>query len=214
MEAGPRPADEQSCGLSLDLYKSPDPQNRCLPCRRCLPRSLRQTKADNADKADGSFQRPLVRATRTPEPAIPRRRLVQLAAGSVQLASRPGGDLYNSLRWSIETGTRIRHTSLSPKALPRNSSRVAGGVHRRWTASSHTRTYRFRVKRDTPRSPYAARFSVMTGRCFLPCRNSSLTCTAPLVDSIGAGGEAQGNVLRQRGRGSNLGCSHAGDRSR
>ncbi len=42
-EAGPRPADEQSCGLSLDLYKSPDPQNRCLPCRRCLPRSLRQT---------------------------------------------------------------------------------------------------------------------------------------------------------------------------
>ncbi len=70
-EAGPRPADEQSCGLSLDLYKSPDPQNRCVPCRRCLPRSLRQTKADNADKADGSFQRPLVRATRTPEPASP-----------------------------------------------------------------------------------------------------------------------------------------------
>ena len=120
----------------------------------------------------------------------------------------------SALRWSIETETRIRHTSLSPKALPRNSSRVAGGVHRRWTASSHTRTYRFRVKRDTPRSPYAARFSVMTGRCFLPCRNSSLTCTAPLVDSIGAGGEAQGNVLGQRGRGSNLGCSHAGERSR
>ncbi len=118
------------------------------------------------------------------------------------------------LRWSIESETRIRHTSLSPKALPRNSSRVAGRVHRRWTASSQTRTYRFRVKRDTPRSPYAARFSVMTGRCFLPCRNSSLTCTAPLVDSIGAGGEAQGNVLGQRGRGSNLGCSHAGDRSR
>ncbi len=118
-----------------------------------------------------------------------------------------------AVRWSIETETRIRRTSLSSRAAPRTSSRVAGGfidVGQRPPIRGHTDS---RVKRDTPRRGYAARFSVMTGRCFLPCRNSSLTCTAPLVDSIGAGGEAQGNVLGQRGRGSNLGSSHAGDRS-
>ena len=74
-ESGPRPADEQSCGLSLDLYKSPDPQNRCLPCRRCLPRSLRQTTPTRQTdlSSDRSYE---LRAHLSPP--------------------FPGGDLYNS----------------------------------------------------------------------------------------------------------------------
>ncbi len=74
-ETGPRPADEQSRGLSLDLYKSPDPQNRCLPCRRCLPRSLRQTTPTRQTdlSSDRSYE---LRAHLSPP--------------------FPGGDLYNS----------------------------------------------------------------------------------------------------------------------
>ena len=91
------------------------------------------------------------------------------------------------MRWSIETETSIRHTSLSRSVGARTSSRAGGGfIDAGQRPSIRGQTGAINVSNAILQSCYAACFSVMIGRCFLPCRNPIWMCTALRVDFMGA----------------------------
>ncbi len=118
------------------------------------------------------------------------------------------------VRWSRETGvSKWPRFSSALVAKELGILKVGGRSGRPRTPSTQwTHPQRGERGGTLLRSVYAACFSVRTGRCFLPWRNSRWTCTW-VAELFGARGEAHVDVLGHRGRGSNRGRSHAGGRS-